>query len=193
MPQQLTILGIDPGTVIMGYSVISCSGSQVQILDMGVLKLARQQNHYERLLLIQKQVSSLIQQYTPTELAIEAPFQGKNIQSMLKLGRAQGAAIVCAMQAGMQVMEYSPKKVKQSVTGNGNASKQLVWLMLERLLQLPAKPEYYDATDALAVAFCHYLTRNPENAVASRHTSKKKSGKKAWKAFLAEHPDRIVS
>ncbi|MBX6379217.1 MAG: crossover junction endodeoxyribonuclease RuvC [Thermoflavifilum aggregans] len=186
MHKQLTILGIDPGTVIMGYSVICCHSARVEVLEMGVLKLSRQKDHYERLQLIDEKVTQLIETFTPGVLAIESPFQGKNIQSMLKLGRAQGVAIVCARRAGLQVTEYSPKKVKQAVTGNGNAGKQQVWLMLRHQLQLPHEPEYYDATDALAVALCHYYA-------LQQPVSASTSGKKAWKEFLAQHPDRIIT
>ncbi|MBX5439686.1 MAG: crossover junction endodeoxyribonuclease RuvC [Thermoflavifilum sp.] len=186
MPHRLTILGIDPGTVIMGYSVIGCQGFRVEVLEMGALKLSRQKDHYERLQLIYQQVHQLIETYHPTEFAVESPFQGKNIQSMLKLGRAQGVAIVCARLAGLPVTEYSPKKVKQSVTGNGSAGKQQVWLLLQRQLQLPMQPAYYDATDALAVALCHYYAL--QQSVPASQVKKQ-----AWKQFLAQHPERIIS
>ncbi|QOR75103.1 MAG: crossover junction endodeoxyribonuclease RuvC [Thermoflavifilum sp.] len=186
MLKRLTILGIDPGTVIMGYSVIGCQTGRVDVLEMGVLKLSRHKDHYERLQSIYQKVTQLIDHFPLSDLAIESPFQGKNIQSMLKLGRAQGVAIVCAKQAGLQVTEYSPKKVKQAVTGNGNAGKQQVWLMLQRQLQLPGQPEYYDATDALAVALCHYY--NLQQPLPDTGSTKK-----AWKQFLAQHPERVVN
>ena len=129
------ILGIDPGTIIMGFGLISISNKEIKLMEMGVLKLSAKLDAYERLEKIHQTVSELIHLHKPDSFAIEAPFFGKNVQSMLKLGRAQGVAIAAAMQAGLAVSEYSPKKVKQSITGNGNASKEQVLKMLHRMLK----------------------------------------------------------
>jgi crossover junction endodeoxyribonuclease RuvC len=178
------ILGIDPGTVIMGYGVIEARAEGIKLLDTDVLKLAKHKDVYLRLHLIYEKVSAVIEQYHPTDFAIEAPFFGKNVQSMLKLGRAQGVAIATAMSAGLEVTEYSPKKVKLSVTGNGNADKEQVWKMLQQYLSFKAKPKYYDATDALAVAVCHYF--QTKSLLPS-------SGKKlkGWEDFLKKNPGRV--
>jgi len=183
------ILGIDPGTIVMGYSLIRCQGNQIELMDYDVLKPGLHKDIYRRLHLIHETVSGLITKYQPTSLAIEAPFFGKNVQSMLKLGRAQGVAIAAAMQAGIEVVEYAPKRVKQSVTGNGNANKEQVWKMLQQLLRIVEKPDYFDATDALAVAICHHYTQqNPVQAHITT-TKKKKSG--GWDSFLRDNADRI--
>jgi len=178
------ILGIDPGTIIMGYGLISFEQGNPILLETNVLKLGKIKDIYERLQRIHERVHSLIKSYHPTDFAIEAPFFGKNVQSMLKLGRAQGVAIAAAMQAGLTVTEYSPKKVKQSVTGNGNADKEAVWKMLQHHLSIKAKPQYFDATDALAVALCHYFqTKGPAGI--------KTKSEKGWGDFLKKNPDRI--
>src|SRR3954451_3009313 len=143
------ILGIDPGTMVMGYAVIKVCGNNVSIASMDVLKLGSTKDIYARLEMIHSKVNALIVQHQPQTFAIEAPFFGKNVQSMLKLGRAQGVAIAAAMQCCITVTEYSPKKVKQSITGNGNAGKEQVWKMLQRVLQLPDNDiKYMDASDA---------------------------------------------
>ena len=177
------ILGIDPGTLLMGYGIIEINGNVARMKVMQALKLSHQKDNYHRLQLIHQKVKELIETFRPHEFAIEAPFFGKNVQSMLKLGRAQGVAIAAAMSAGVPVTEYSPKKVKQSVTGNGNAGKEQVWKMLQQLLELNEEPEHFDATDALAVAVCHHFQMNP---------LMEKSGKKykGWEDFLK---DRKVS
>ena len=181
--QPKIILGIDPGTLLMGYGIIRIHNGKAALLSMGVLKLAAKKDAYERLQLIHKKVQELIIEFRPQDFAIEAPFFGKNVQSMLKLGRAQGVAIAAAMQAGMEVTEYSPKKVKQSVTGNGNADKGQVWKMLQRILTIEEKPQYFDATDALAVALCHYYqTSSPLHKAAK--------GFSGWEDFIAKNPGR---
>src|SRR6195952_1064141 len=143
------ILGIDPGTVIMGYAVVLTKDSEVKLLHMDVLKLLSHKDAYQRLEIIFSKVCELIKIYQPTMFAIEAPFFGKNVQSMLKLGRAQGVAIAAAMHAGLVVCEYSPKKIKQSITGNGNAGKEQVMKMLQQLLNFTQDPKHMDASDAL--------------------------------------------
>lgn len=177
------ILGIDPGTIIMGYGLIVVQGQKVEIVDMDVLKLNPKKDHYERLRMIHHRVNELIVKHRPTSCAIEAPFFGKNVQSMLKLGRAQGVAIASAMQAGVAVAEYSPKKVKQSITGNGSANKEQVWQMLQRILHFSEQPQYLDATDALAVAVCHHFQESSPFAAAGKS--------KGWEKFLQQHPERV--
>ncbi len=179
------ILGIDPGTVVMGYALISISGNNICLVTMDVLKLAAKKDIYERLQMIHTKVCELITKHKPDTFAIEAPFFGKNVQSMLKLGRAQGVAIAAAMHYSVSVTEYSPKKIKQSITGNGNADKEQVWKMLQRILQLQEKPQYFDATDALAVAICHhYQTSSPVGKVAAK-------GFNGWGDFIAKNEHRI--
>src|SRR4029453_13845229 len=147
----------------MGYGLIEISSSVICMKEMSVLKLSGKKDNYIRLQLIHKKIEELIEKHRPHEFAIEAPFFGKNVQSMLKLGRAQGVAIAAAISAGLPVTEYSPKKVKQSITGNGNADKHQVWKMLQRILLINERPKHYDATDALAVAICHHFQSNPIN------------------------------
>jgi crossover junction endodeoxyribonuclease RuvC len=176
------ILGIDPGTTIMGYGIIGVTGNRIELLSFGVLKLSKVDSHALRLKNIFEQTCSLVDQYKPDEFAIEAPFYGKNVQSMLKLGRAQGVSIAAALSRSIPVFEYEPRKVKQSVTGKGSASKEQVASMLQRLLSLKEMPVNLDATDALAVAICHYFQRGKSDE------SKQYTG---WKKFLTENPDRI--
>ncbi|HEX6915472.1 MAG TPA: crossover junction endodeoxyribonuclease RuvC [Chitinophagaceae bacterium] len=180
------ILGIDPGTTIMGYAVIRVSQGLPVPLTMDVLKLAGTRNIYSRLEMIHSKVTEVIATYQPTTFAIEAPFFGKNVQSMLKLGRAQGVAIAAAMQAKLAVTEYSPKKVKQSITGNGNADKEQIWKMLQTILQIREQPKYFDATDALAVALCHYYQVSSPVAAVS-------AGFKGWDDFIARNPGKVVT
>lgn len=178
------ILGIDPGTTVMGYALLRVENNQPSVLLMDVLKLVKQKDIYARLEMIHSKVIELIQLYRPSSFAIEAPFFGKNVQSMLKLGRAQGVAIAAAMQGKIPVTEYAPKKVKQSITGNGNADKDQVWKMLQRVLSIDEQPQYFDATDALAVALCHHYQSSSVlgNAV---------KGLKGWEEFIAKNPERV--
>lgn len=177
------ILGIDPGTLLMGYGILEIRGSVISLKEMNVLKLSGKKDNYIRLQLIHQKISELIEKFHPTEFAIEAPFFGKNVQSMLKLGRAQGVAIAAAISAGLPVTEYSPKKVKQSITGNGNAGKEQVWKMLQQLLSLKEAPAYFDATDALAVAVCHHFQDRPAIKV--------KNPVKNWQDFISKNPSRL--
>jgi crossover junction endodeoxyribonuclease RuvC len=179
------ILGIDPGTIIMGYGLIEVTNNKMSLLEMGVLQPGKVKDSYKKLQLIFNTVSGLITKYQPDTFAIEAPFFGKNVQSMLKLGRAQGVAIAAAMRHGIDVTEYSPKKIKQSVTGNGNAGKEQVMKMLQQLLQFKDDPKHFDATDALAVAVCHFFQQSSPLLAA---TDKKLKG---WDAFIAQNPGRI--
>ena len=165
----------------MGYGIIGITGKKVRLLSLGVLKLSKVEGHALKLKNIFEKTFSLIEEYHPDELAIEAPFYGKNVQSMLKLGRAQGVAIAAALSRSVPVFEYSPKKVKQSITGKGSASKEQVAAMLQRLLSFKEMPKHLDATDGLAVAMCHYFQRNP---------GKEKKIYSGWNAFLADNPER---
>ena len=151
---------------------------------MQVFKLSSKKDNYDRLQLIHEKVCELIKKFKPHEFAIEAPFFGKNVQSMLKLGRAQGVAIAAAISAGLPVTEYSPRKVKQSITGNGNADKVQVWKMLQHLLTLKDEPKYYDATDAVAVAVCHYYQTN---SVIGKITK----GFNGWEDFIKKNPQKL--
>lgn len=177
-------MGIDPGTLFMGFGIIEINSSGMRLIVMDVLKLSAKKDAYERLQIIHEKVCELVREFCPHEFAIEAPFFGKNVQSMLKLGRAQGVAIAAAMQSGIPVTEYSPRKVKQSITGNGNADKLQVLKMLQRLISFEENPKYFDATDALAVAVCHHFQGNKP----ADKTSKKLNG---WKDFLVQNPARI--
>ena len=178
------ILGIDPGTIVMGYGLIKIENNKVSLLELGVLKPGKIKDSYKKLQLIFNTVSGLITKYQPTDFAIEAPFFGKNVQSMLKLGRAQGVAIAAAMRHGLEVTEYSPKKVKQSITGNGNADKVQVMKMLQTLLSFKENPKHYDATDALAVAMCHHFQ-------SSSVIGKSTNGSKGWDDFIKKNPGRV--
>ena len=170
--------------MLMGYCIVHISGQDISMQQMDVLKLNPKLDNYTKLRSIYNKVEELIITHKPNCFAIEAPFFGKNVQSMLKLGRAQGVAIAAAMSAGLPVTEYSPKKVKQSVTGNGNADKEQVWKMLQQLLSLKNEPQSYDATDALAVAVCHHFQTK---------TLLLKNGKglKGWDDFIKKNPGRV--
>lgn len=183
LDSERIILGIDPGTTTMGYGVIVQHGTRMRLLVMGVLRLNKYASHALRLKKIFDRTTELIREYKPDELAIEAPFYGKNVQSMLKLGRAQGVAIAAALNQDIPVFEYSPKKIKQSITGNGNASKEQVAAMLQTLLAFDEQPEALDATDGLAAAVCHYF-----QGKTSKSDSASYSG---WKAFLDQNPGRV--
>jgi crossover junction endodeoxyribonuclease RuvC len=185
MAQAGIILGVDPGTVVMGFAVVDCTAKQPALLHLATLRMSWTHDVFERLQKIYAAIDDVIVQYKPTEFAIEAPFYGKNVQSMLKLGRAQGVAIACALQHKLPVTEYSPKKVKQAITGSGNADKEKVWNMLQRTMNLTEKPKGFDASDALAVAICHYYQlQSPLAALAS-------SKAKGWEAFIKKNPGRI--
>jgi crossover junction endodeoxyribonuclease RuvC len=183
---ERVILGIDPGTTVMGYGIIKINGKTPELLAIGVLKLSKLDNHYEKLSKIFERTASLIDEYHVSELAIESPFFGKNVQSMLKLGRAQGSAIAAALTRKISINEYAPLKIKQSITGVGNASKEQVAFMLLKMFKLDAIPEYLDATDALGAAVCHFL--KPQKTLTKTPNSKKKND---WKTFIKNNSDRI--
>ena len=184
------ILGIDPGTLIMGYGIIKATDNTISVVHLDVLKLPPKKDNYHRLQLIYERVTELMTSFKPTEFSIEAPFFGKNVQSMMKLGRAQGVAIAAAMASNIPVTEYSPRKIKQAITGNGNADKTQVWQMLQRITALPDKPKYFDASDALAVAVCHHFSI--ERPYAKKTTVAKRAGKtSSWEKFISQNPDRV--
>ena len=183
--ESYKILGVDPGTNILGYAVLEVTGKNLKVLNFGVFHLEKYEDHHEKLKEIFLQLQEIIESYLPKQLAIEAPFYGKNVQSMLKLGRAQGVAMAAAMTMGLEIQEYAPKKIKQSITGNGNASKEQVAAMLQTLLTLKELPKKMDATDGLAAAVCHFFQQN-----TSGGSKKKLSG--GWKSFLTENPERLL-
>ncbi len=178
------ILGIDPGTLVMGYGLLQVQNNTLRHLGIGVIQLNKLDDHAIRLKRIFERTVGIIEEFKPDELAIEAPFFGKNVQSMLKLGRAQGVAIAAALSRNIPVTEYSPKKIKMSITGNGNASKEQVAAMLEQVLGFKYEQQYLDATDALGAALCHYY-QNRKIAGAGKSYS-------GWKAFLADNPGKVV-
>lgn len=177
------IFGIDPGTIVMGYGLIGIEKEKAEIISLGVIKLDKLEDHSMRLKKIFERTVSIIDQYHPDELAIEAPFFGKNVQSMLKLGRAQGVAIAAALTRELAVFEYSPKKIKQSITGNGNASKEQVSLMLQKLLKFEESPKFFDATDGLGAAYCHYLQNSVGGSSEKKFTN--------WKSFVSANPSKL--
>jgi len=178
--KEKIILGVDPGTTVMGYGIIVVRKPKIELLQFGVIQLSKYESHELRLKKIFDRVLSIIDEYHPDEVALEAPFFGKNIQSMLKLGRAQGVAMAAALYREIPITEYAPKKVKQSVTGNGNASKEQVAKMLMTLFNLKEMPKLLDASDALAVAVCHHFQQGSE-----------KSKAKSWEAFLKDNPGKV--
>lgn len=180
--KERIILGIDPGTVIMGYGLVKQTGQKMTLLSLGVVKMGHLENQGLKLQRIFKKTLALIKEYQPDCVALEAPFYGKNIQVMLKLGRAQGVAMAAALSVDIPIFEYSPRKIKQSVTGNGSASKEQVAAMLKTILQFRETPEFLDATDGLAVAVCHAFQQNS--------TVEKKSYS-GWEAFIKDNQGRL--
>lgn len=178
------ILGIDPGTNVMGYAILDTVGKKSEVVCLDVLKMKTGEDHTAKLKTIFDGVSEIVSTYHPQVLAIEEPFYGKNVQSMLKLGRAQGVAMAACLRYGLPVFEYTPRRVKQAITGNGNAAKEQVAAMLLNLYPDLEQPSYFDATDALAIAFCHHLQAS--NPIFQ---NPKVSG---WKSFLTQNNDRII-
>ncbi len=181
---ERVIIGIDPGTNVMGYGILGINGKKPQLVAMGVIKLSKFDDHYMRLRRIYERVSGLVKQYLPDEMAIEAPFFGKNVQSMLKLGRAQGVAMAAALTRDIPIMEYEPRKIKMAITGNGAASKEQVAEMLRRILSIDKDdmPDFLDATDALAAALCHFY-ESGKPIVAK--------GARSWAEYIAKNPDKV--
>lgn len=178
------IIGIDPGTNLMGYGILGVKGKKPSMIALGVITLSKFESHYMRLARIYERVLGLVEQYLPDEMAIEAPFFGKNVQSMLKLGRAQGVAMAAALARQVPITEYEPRKIKMAITGNGAASKEQVQEMLRRILNLSPDDLHttLDATDALGAALCHFYE-------SSRPQLPK--GTNSWKEFIARNPDRV--
>ena len=178
------IIGIDPGTNVMGYGVVGVRMKKPYMIAMGVIQLSRFDSHYLRLRRIYERVLGLVEQYLPDEMAIEAPFFGKNVQSMLKLGRAQGVAMAAALVRDIPITEYEPRKIKMAITGNGAAGKEQVQDMVRRMLNIPKEDllPQLDATDALGAALCHFYESQRPVAAA---------GPKSWKEFIAKNPSRV--
>lgn len=181
--EQRIILGIDPGTNLLGYGVILVDKRSVHYVDMGVLDMRKEKDHFLKLNRIFEGVGEIMDHYAPDDMAIEAPFFGKNVQSMLKLGRAQGAAIAAAIHRQIPVFEYAPRKVKMAITGRGDASKEQVKLLMEKTLHQSFDAKFLDASDALAIAMCHFyqLTSPLTDTSSSRN----------WKSFVEAHPGRV--
>lgn len=177
------IIGIDPGTNVMGYGILGVRQRKPELIAMGVIMLSKFDDRYMRLRRIAERVTGLVEQYLPDEMALEAPFYGKNVQSMLKLGRAQGVAMAAALVKDIPIAEYAPLKVKQAITGNGAASKEQVSMMLRKTLDVDFRPEHLDATDALAIALCHYYSITSPLA--------KVKGAGGWEKFIKDNPDRV--
>ena len=179
--KEQIILGLDPGTSVMGYGLILSKGKSLELLQFGVIHLSKYKQHELKLKKIFERVISIIDEFHPDEVALEAPFFGKNIQSMLKLGRAQGVAMAAALSREIPITEYAPKKIKQCVTGNGNASKEQVAYMLKDILKFDELPKLLDATDALGVAITHHYQRGNNNR-----------GNKSWDSFIKQNPERML-
>lgn len=177
------IIGIDPGTNVMGFAIIKVEDGELKIEDLGVLKMEKLKDHQSKLREIFLQTQDIIETYKPEAMAIESLFFGKNVQSMIKLGRAQGVAIAAAITMGLEIQEYAPKKIKQSITGNGNASKEQVAAMLNHILKVKINSKHLDATDALATAVCHY----------NQSTGNKIGGKRYndWSSFVTDNKKRV--
>ena len=176
------ILGIDPGTTIMGFGLIEIKSKKMNLLELNELKLIKIPDHYLRLKLIFERTIDLIDKYSPDEIAIEAPFFGKNVQSMLKLGRAQGVAMSAGLSRQIPVIEYSPKKIKMAITGNGNASKEQVAKMLQNLLSIKNLPKNLDSTDGLAAAVCHFYNLG---------NIKSYNKYNSWSSYIKNNPEKI--
>lgn len=183
MVAERIILGIDPGTTIMGFGLIKVEKNTMSFLQLNELNLSKFEDHYLKLKRIFERTIELIDTYNPDEIAIEAPFFGKNVQSMLKLGRAQGVAMAAGLSRQIPITEYEPKKIKMAITGNGNASKEQVAKMLQQLLGLKELPKNLDSTDGLAAAVCHFFNSNRKTI------GKSYSG---WESFISQNKDRIV-
>ena len=194
------IMGIDPGTNFMGYGIIEVEGRVVRSVVMGDIDLHTMSDPYRKLRYIFERVGKLIDDYSPREVALESPFFGTNVQSMLKLGRAQGVAMAAALSRDKEVFEYAPTRIKQAITGSGAASKEQVAAIIKRMLKLDYVPRRLDATDGMAVALCHYYTaRTPiSNAMGEKRVKGLGGGKKAakgsssWEAFIRQNPEREI-
>ena len=177
------ILGIDPGTTIMGYGIIKVTGENVSLIDFNDFSLKKLDNHYLKLKKIFSSLSEIIDKYNPDEIAIEAPFFGKNVQSMLKLGRAQGVAMAAGLVKEIPITEYSPKKIKMAITGNGNASKEQVAKMLQSILKFDEIPKNLDSTDGLAAAMCHFFNSKKITSIGTKFSG--------WQSYIKNNPEKI--
>lgn len=195
------ILGIDPGTNYMGYGVLEVEGKSLRCVVLGDIDLHKISDPYAKLRYIFERVCELIRDYEPKEVALESPFFGRNVQSMLKLGRAQGVAMAAALSRNLSVTEYAPLRIKQAITGSGSASKEQVASIVMKSLSVAEKPRHLDATDGMAVALCHYYTTsNPINAMMGSRRAKglggeklsRKRGSQSWEQFIRENPDKVV-
>ena len=184
MVEDKIILGIDPGTNILGYGIIHVKKGKLSLINFGIIHLSKLPTHPDKLKKIFERLDAIIKEYKPDEMAIEAPFFGKNVQSMLKLGRAQGVAIAASLKNNIPFEEYSPRRIKQAITGNGNASKEQVAAMLQTLLMFDELPKYLDATDGLGVAVCHHFSKG-----IGEHN---KAGGNTWSSFIKKNPERKV-
>ncbi len=182
MQTNKIILGIDPGTSLLGYGLIQIKEKKISLINMGVIHLNKLQSHELKLKKIFSRILNLVDEYKPDEVAIEAPFYGKNVQSMLKLGRAQGVAMAASLYRDVPIFEYAPKKIKMSITGNGNASKEQVAGMLKSILNIKEMPKNLDASDGLAAALCHYY-QNKTISSSSNYSN--------WKSFIKNNPNKI--
>lgn len=182
MKSNRIILGLDPGTNLMGFGIIKKSREKLKAIQYGVIKMNKEKNHLIKLKMIFDSVNNLIDEFNPNEISIESPFFGKNVQSMLKLGRAQGVAMLAGEIKKIKITEYAPKKIKQSVTGNGNASKEQLSEMVKNILNLDIKKnEKFDATDALGAAICHFYQK-----------SNNQTPKKSWKEYVISNPEKLI-
>lgn len=182
MASERIILGIDPGSNVTGFGVVHAIGSKITVLEMGIFKMPKADDHFDKLKVIFNSTIAIIEKHTPIEFAVEAPFYGNNVQSMLKLGRAQGVAISAALSKNLPVCEYSPRKVKQAITGNGAATKEQVAAMLKQMYSITIDEKYMDATDGLAVAICHAFRNKLEGT---------KETLTGWDAFVKKNPGRV--
>lgn len=186
-----TILGIDPGSRNTGYALLSEEGNRYSVIECDVFRMEKMEDHTDRLQFIFDEVTRLVRKFSPDECAIETPVYGVDPLAMLKLGRAQAAAILAISNEGLNVAEYYPKAVKKAITGNGNASKQQVAFMLKKMMKLPEKPLSEDATDALAVAWCHFIHSGPGTTGRVSKKMHQNNRKSDWAQFVSDHPDRV--
>lgn len=196
------IMGIDPGTNYTGYGIIEVRGNAPKCLVLGYIQLVKLSDPYSKLRRIFDRVGALIDEYAPDEVALESPFFGENVQSMLKLGRAQGVAMAAALTRGLPVFEYAPRRIKQSITGSGAATKEQVAVMLQRMLNVEYSLKKLDATDGLAVALCHHFENSSvinslsdgsrKNALGGGLKSSSRSGSRSWEDFLSKNPEREI-
>ncbi len=185
MNSRYKILGVDPGTIALGYAVIEINNKEISLSCVGTIDLKKFPDHQTKLKEIYLQLQEIIETYLPTQMAVESPFYGKNVQSMLKLGRAQGVSIAAGITMGLNIVEYSPKKIKQSITGNGNASKEQVASMVQSMINKDLSEISLDASDALATAITHFHQSKFGIPSAGKSSSN-------WKSFISKNPDRVA-